>query len=101
MWSRSQFAKFLLERERGLIKALSEGFKPDEPEPSHAEPPESEPSRKSRFSPGSMEWYRELKPVQPSGVCMNDLLRSIPKPKPPRAPGMQSTQRWNGYYWHY
>jgi hypothetical protein len=84
MWTRSEFAKFIIEHERRLIKALYEGFKPDAPEPPSR--PEPEP--------------RQLQQSEQPGISMNSIARSIPKLRPPRAPGRQS-RRWNGYYWHY
>jgi hypothetical protein len=86
VWTRSEFAKFIVAHERRLIEALYEGFKPDAPElrPSRPEPPEP----------------RKLRQSEQAGVDMNDLIRGIPKPRPPRAPGTQ-TRRFNGYWWHY
>jgi hypothetical protein len=83
VWSRSEFAKFILEHERRLIEALYEGFKPDTPEP---RPPRPEPPEP-----------KKLRQSELPGVDMNDLLRSISKPRPPRSPGQQqvrSNGRW-------
>jgi hypothetical protein len=84
MWSRLEFIKFIAEHERRLITALYEGFKPDAPEPPAR--PEPEP--------------RKLRQSEQPGIDMNDMLRSCPRPRPPRRPGQQS-KRSNGYwsYW--
>ena len=61
MWSRSEFAKFIVEHERRLIKALYEGFKPDAPEaPSAPKPPAP----------------RKLRQSEQPGINMNDMLRA-------------------------
>jgi hypothetical protein len=74
MWTRSEFAKFIIEHERRLIKALYEhGFSSDAPEPPPA--PEPEP--------------RKLRQSEQPGIDMNDMLRSIPKPRPPRKPSWE------------
>ena len=54
MWTRSEFAKFIIERERKLIEALREGFKPDEPE-SAPEPEPPPPPSKDTHPPGSQQ----------------------------------------------
>jgi len=61
MWSRSEFAKFIVERERQLIRALDEGFKPDAASEAPAAP-EPEP--------------RKLRQSEQKGIDMNDLLRA-------------------------
>jgi hypothetical protein len=88
-WTRSEFAKFIIEHDRRLIKALYEhGFGSDEPEPrsSHPEPPEPEPPRKAKFTPGTQAWFHQLEPTQHHGVEMNSIARSVPRPRPPRRP---------------
>jgi hypothetical protein len=88
MWTRSEFAKFIIEHERRLIKAPYEhGFSSDAPEPRPSRP-EPEP--------------RQLRQSEQPGISMNELARSIPRPRPPRAPGRQSiSPRFNGLWWHY
>ena len=73
MWTRLEFAKFIIEHERRLIKALYEGFSSDAPEP----PPATEPEP------------RKLRQSEQPGIDMNDMLRSIPKPRPPRKPSWE------------
>ena len=54
------------------------------------------PATEAKPKPGSQEWYRNLPEPVDTGITMNELARSIPKPRPPRAPGMQGviTTRW-------
>jgi hypothetical protein len=48
--------------------------------------PRAEPT-KAKPAPGTQAWYKSLPPpARNQGVDMNDLLRSIPKPRPPRKP---------------
>lgn len=87
MWTRSEFAKFIIEHERRLITALYEGFKPDAPEPPPApEPPEP----------------KQLRQSERPGITMNELARraSAARPKPPSRPGQQQ-RRFNGSWWYY
>jgi hypothetical protein len=86
MWSRSEFAKFIIEHERKLIRALYEGFKPDAASEAPAAP---EP-------PGP----RKLRQSELPGIDMNSIAREFPRPRRPRAPGTQR-RRYNGYWWHY
>lgn len=83
MLTKSNLLALLAENNRKLVDLLwGSETKADAPEPA----PEPPAPRKLRQS--------ELR------VDMNDMLRSIPRPKPPRAPGMQS-RRFNGLWWHY
>jgi hypothetical protein len=92
MWTTSDLIELILAFDR---KRRASTSSPDpEPEPE----PEREPQ--SRFKPGSQEWYRALPPPRTDqGVTMNSLARSIPKPRPPRAPGQQQ-RRWGGSWWY-
>ena len=64
--------------------------------PAPAPPPEPAPKAKA----GSQAWYVQLPPPKADlGISMNDMLRSIPPPRPPRRPGTQS-RRFNGLWWH-
>jgi hypothetical protein len=54
------------------------------------EPPEPEPTRKTKPVLGTQEWYRQLPPpTNNQGVSMNDLARTIPKRRPPRRPSWE------------
>ena len=75
MWTRSEFAKFIIERERKLIEALREGFRPDEPE--SAPEPEPPPPPQNTHPPGSQQWYRSLRPPAVKGVDMAALGRQV------------------------
>jgi hypothetical protein len=83
MWTRSEFAKFIIEHERRLIKALYEGFKPDAPEPPPSRP-EPEP--------------RKLRQSERPGVDMNDMLRAAERERKakrlPRSPEEARGTRW-------
>jgi hypothetical protein len=104
MWTRSQFARFILEHERLLIKALTEAFKPDEP--SHPDPaPEPPPFKPEPIPPHETEDQRLKRRARDDvragrAVDMATMGRAIPKPRPPRAPGMQRL-RGNGLWEHY
>jgi hypothetical protein len=72
MWTKAELFGFIANRER---KADA--------------PPEPEPSGPV---PGSMEWHRAriLKDVaEGKAISMNDLARSVPKPKPPKRPSWE------------
>lgn len=74
MRSKAELLRYLFERERALVEFLFER----EDKAAASEPtPEPEP--------------RKLRQSERPGVDMNDMLRSIPKPKPPRRP---SWARW-------
>ena len=79
MWTRSEFAKFIIEHEQRLIKALYEGFKPDAPEaPPAPEPPEP----------------RKLRQSEQPGIDMNSIAREA-RVRVDRAAGSQR-RRYNG-----
>ena len=82
MWTRAEFAKFIIEHERRLITALYEhGFGSDAPEPSPSRPePEPEPAP----------------PARNKGISMNELARSIPPPKFPRSPE-EARRKWRSF----
>ncbi len=74
MRTTDELIKLVVER---LVRLLFEHeSKPDTPEPRAPRPEPPEP--------------RKLRQSEQPGLDMNDLIRSIPKPRPPRAPGMQS-----------
>jgi hypothetical protein len=55
---------------------------------------------KAKPEPGTQEWYRQLPPPKADqGISMNSIARSVPRPRPPRAPGQQS-KSYNGLWWH-
>ena len=86
MWTSVELARFIMERERQLLRFLLEHErKGNRPEP----PPEPEAEPGPRFKPGSQEWYRTFSPPKAQGINMNDMLRAIPKPKPPRKPSWE------------
>ena len=62
MWSRSEFAKFIIEHEQRLIKALYGTYKPDAASEAPAAPEPPEP--------------RKLRQSEQKGIDMNDLLRA-------------------------
>ena len=95
MRTRDEIIKIAVARLLDVFQAFERSDAPSTPEP------EPEPAPKvSRFKPGTQEWFRQLAPSRTDrGVDMNDMLRSIPKPKPPRRPGTQ-IERWNGLWWH-
>ena len=81
MLTKSKLLTLPAENNRRLVDLLwSSETKADAPEPA-PEPPAP----------------RKLRQSELPGV---DMLRSIPRPKPPSAPGMQS-RRFNGSWWHY
>jgi hypothetical protein len=65
-------------------------WEPDEPAP-----------RKSKYKPGSQEWFKQLPPPRPdpNAISMNSIARCFIR-KPPRIPGSQN-KRSNGLwcYW--
>ena len=68
-------------------------------------PPEDRtaPRPEAEFKQGSQSWYKALArspPKEANGLSMNSLLRSIRKPRPPRAPGQQ-TRKFNGLWWYF
>jgi hypothetical protein len=96
MWTRSQFAKFIIAHERRLIEALAEGFRSDEPEPEPDEPP---PPKRPQYAPGSQAWFRSLPAPRRDGVDMNSLRRAADRErKSKRLP--RSPEEALGYrYW--
>ena len=63
--------------------------------------PEPAPKAKAKAKAGSQAWYVQLLPPKADlAISMNDMIRSIPPPRPPRRPGTQS-RRFNGLWWHY
>ena len=79
---KAEFAQRILER---LVPLIIEYARKDEAPASRPSPPEPEP--------------RKLRQSERPGISMNDLARTVPKPRPPRAPDMQQ-RRFNGL-WHF
>ena len=79
--TRDEIIKLAVERLIDIFELFER--KADPPAPA---PPELEP--------------RPLRQSEQPGVSMNELARSVPRPKPPRRPGMQ-VRRWSGVHWHY
>jgi hypothetical protein len=77
--TRDEIIKLAVERLLDLFQAFEE--RPSNPRRPEPEPPEPQSRREQSIS-------------------MNEIARSIPKPRPPRAPGLQ-TRRFNGSWWHY
>jgi hypothetical protein len=94
--TKADLIQFIIDLKRNVDALASSVTATPSPEPA----PEPEPTPKPKHLPGSMQWFTQLAPPRTGdGVTMNELARSIPRARPPRAPGRQS-RRFNGF-WHY
>lgn len=93
MLTATRLAKFFVERDRQLYAI--DGA--PEPEPA---PPKPEPIPKNETYHEMLQ--RRIRDDVRAGraVSMNEIARSIPRVRPPRAPGQQRL-RWNGWWLHY
>ena len=101
MLTAAKLAKFFADRDRELLAFLKQHARYDDaPDPAPEPAPKLEPARKGETSMEAMLRRARNDVRMGKAVGMTDLARSVPRVRPPRAPGQQ-VRRWGGYYWHY
>ena len=89
MWTRSELLSLILERDTLIKRILDKERRAlalPEPKPEQLEPA---PKTKPKPVPGSQEWFVSLPLPTKQGISMNDLARSVPKPRPLRRPSWE------------